>query len=132
MQRCPCCNARLGGSAVCPRCQTDLGHVDKAQQFAQYHLSESIRYWQEQSVEHSLKALELSLCLNKTELALGFRDFLIHQHCRSILDLLALKQWLSAKRRLYQVRLLMPHSQKLQQLSGFADYLLATHHQTDR
>jgi methylphosphotriester-DNA--protein-cysteine methyltransferase len=125
MERCPCCKARLGGATLCPRCQADLSKVIGAEQSAQYWLSKAIQHWEENEDEQSLSALELSLRLKITKLALVFRDFLIHQQCRGILDLLAQKKLLPAQQRLYRVRKLLPYSKLLQQLHSFTDYLLA-------
>jgi hypothetical protein len=124
MERCPCCNARLGGAARCPRCQADLSHMMAAEQAARFWLAKAIQYWQDNEAGQSVSALELSLRLKKTGLALVFRDFLIRQQCQDVLDLLAQKQLLPAKQRLYSLRNWLPHSQLLQQLNAFTDYLL--------
>jgi hypothetical protein len=124
MERCPCCNARLGGAAQCPRCQADLGNIMAAEQSARFWLAKAIRHWQDNEAGQSASAVVLSLRLKKTGLALVFRDFLIRQQCREILALLAQKQLLLAKQRLYSVRNLFPHSQLLQQLNSFTDHLL--------
>jgi len=130
MERCPCCKARLGGSTLCPRCQADLANVIEAEQSARFWLAEAIHYWQENKIEQSLNASELSLRLKKTKLALVFRDFLIRQQCRDILDLLTQKQLLPAKQRLYSMRRLFPHYKLLQELHSFIDYLWAKHQDT--
>lgn len=124
MERCPCCNARLGGSVLCPRCQADLGSVIGAEQAAQYWLSRAIQFWGEHEDEQSIGALDLSQHLKKTELAHVFRDFLIQQLCRDILEKLAQNQLPAAKQQLYRIRNLLPYSEKLQQLQMFTDYLL--------
>jgi hypothetical protein len=124
MERCPCCNARLGGAAQCPRCQADLGSMIAAEQSARFWLSKAMQHLQDNETGQSARAVALSLHLKKTGLALVFRDFLIHQQCQEILALLAQKQLLSAKQRLYSVRNLFPHSQLLQQLNAFTDHLL--------
>jgi hypothetical protein len=123
MERCPCCNARLGGAARCPRCQADLSYMMAAEQAARFWLAKAIQYWQDNEAGKSVSALELSLRLKKTGLALVFRDFLIRQQCQGVLDLLAQKQLLPAKQRLYSMRNWLPHSQLLQQLNAFTDYL---------
>jgi hypothetical protein len=124
MERCPCCNARLGGATRCSRCQADLGNIITAEQSARFWLDKAIQYWQDNETGQSVSALALSLRLKKTGLALVFRDFLIHQQCREILALLAQKQLLPAKQRLYSMRNLFPYSQLLQQLNSFTDHLL--------
>lgn len=123
MERCPCCKARLGGARLCPRCQADLGNIIAAEQSARFWLSKALLHWQENAVEQCLGALERSLRLKKIRLALVFRDYLIRQQCRVILDLLAQKQLLPAKQQLYKARILLPYSQLLQELESFTDYL---------
>jgi len=124
MQRCPCCNARLGGEAICPRCRSDLGKAQAAEQAAGIWLAEAIRLWQENKAEQSLDALERSLQLKSSRLALALRDFFIDRHCQAILDLLAQKQVLAVKQRLHGIRHLLPGNEMLQQLNAFTDYLL--------
>jgi hypothetical protein len=125
MEHCPCCKARLAGATLCPRCQADFSKAIGAKQSAQSWLAKAIQFWEENETKQSIRALELSLHLSKIKLALVFRDFLIHEQCRGILDLLAQNQLLPAKKRLYNLRLLLPHSKLLQQLHSFTDYLLA-------
>ncbi len=124
MERCPCCNARLAGSALCPRCQADLDTVINSEQAAQFWLCKAIQYWGESEAEQSLGALIVSLHLKRTELAVVFRDFLIQQLYRDVLELLAQKQLLPAKQKLYRMRSLLPYSLLLQRLQTFTDYLL--------
>ena len=125
MERCPSCNARLRETVTCPRCQADLSAIIGSEQSARLWLSRAIQFWAESKTEQSLGALDISLGLKKMKLAIAFRNFLIHQQYRDILDLLAQKQLLVAKQRLYKVRLLRTHSRLLQQLNRFADYLIA-------
>ena len=124
MDRCPCCNARLREVAICPRCKADLSAIIDAEQSAQFWLSKAVHYCLESKTEQSIAALDLSLCLNKTRVANVFRDFLIHQQSRDILDLLAKKQLLAAKQQLYRVRELLSYSKQLRKLDNLTDYLL--------
>jgi hypothetical protein len=124
MERCPCCNARLRGAALCSRCQSDLGPVLAARQAAKFWLSKSLQYWQDNKPELSLAALNLSLHLHKTRLALLFRDFLIHQTSQKVLHLLVLQKLLPAKQQLFRMHKLLPYSRQLQQLHWFTEYLL--------
>jgi hypothetical protein len=124
MERCLCCNARLGDAALCPRCKADLSVVINSEKAAHFWLSKTIHLWQENKTEQSLDALGLSLHLKKTKLALVFREFLIRQKSRDLLELLAQKQVLPAKQQLYKIRSLLPHSELLQQLQIFTEYLL--------
>ncbi len=125
MERCPCCNARLRGAMLCRRCQADLSAVIGARQTAQFWLSQSIEYWQNNEEEQSIDALMIALHLKKSPLAQAFRDFLSQRLCQAILEQLAKKQILAAKQRLYRIRKLLPYSEHLQQLQAFTDYLLA-------
>jgi len=125
MERCPCCNARLGEALVCSRCKADLRTVISTENASQYWLSKAIQNWQVSKTEQSLDALNLSLHLKKTGLALVFHDFLIRQQCQDLLELLAQKQLQPAKQQLYKIRNLLPYSKQLQQLHTFTDYLLA-------
>lgn len=127
MERCPCCAARLGEAALCPRCHSDLNNAAEAEQAARYWLARAIQYCNKDEIEQGLSALDRSLRLKKTKLALVFRDFLIEQQSRMILKLLAAKQLLQATQRFYQLRLLLPYSTELQQLRSFTDYLSAQH-----
>lgn len=124
MERCFYCNARLKGAVICPRCQADLSVVIRSEQVAQFWFSKTIQYWLENKTGQSLAALTLSLRFKKNQLTIVFHRFLIEQLCKEILDLLAQKQLLAAKQRLYTVCGLFPQSQQLQQLNRFADYLL--------
>ena len=125
MERCPCCNARLRERTVCSRCKADLSVLISSEQAAHNWLAKAIHSCLAGNIEQSIHATAASLALKKIELALVFREFLIQQQCRDILDLLAQKQLLKAKQRLYSVRMLLPYSQQLQQLYSFSDYLLA-------
>jgi len=127
MQRCPCCNARLRGAAVCPRCQADLRAGIAAEQAADYWLGRAIHNCQSGSQEEALHALQRSLWQKKTPLALHFRNFLIAQCRNELLVLLAQKELFLAKRLLYRRRSLLPLSRQLQQLQAFTDYLLVKH-----
>ena len=129
MERCPCCNARLRERVICSRCKADLSALISSEKAAQFWLSKAIQYWEKNKTEQSLSALEDSLHLKKSQLAIILRKFLIQRQCQDILDLLAKKQLLSAKTQLYNVRLLLPHSKQLQQVNTFTDYLLARKHQ---
>lgn len=131
MDRCPCCNARLREVAICPRCKADLSEIINAGQAAKFWLSKAIHYCLESKTEQSIAALNLSLSLKIIRMADVFRDFLIQQQCREILELLAKKQFLAAKQQLYRVREFLPHSKQLRKLDGFTDYLLLRNqHQT--
>lgn len=129
MERCPCCTARLGDATLCPRCQADLGNAIGAEQAARHWLAKAVRHCHNDEIEQGLSALERSLGLKKTKAAVVFREFLIAQQCRIILELLAARQFLPATTRFYQLSLLLPYSPQLQKLRSFTDYLSLQHQQ---
>ena len=124
MQRCPCCNARLRERTVCSRCKADLSALISSEQTAQHWLAKAIHDYQAENIEQSITTINMSLNLKRTHLAIALREYLIQQQCADILDLLAQKQLIPAKQRLYSVRMLLPQSKHLQHLNSFCDYLL--------
>jgi len=124
IERCPCCNARLKQSITCSRCQADLNNLINCEKSAQYWLSLAIQSLLEHKIEQSSLAINQSLALNTTKAAMVFRHFLIYQQSHAVIDLLTQSQLLSAKKTLYNVRMLIPKSKQLQQLDNFIDYLL--------
>lgn len=132
MERCPCCNARLRERTVCSRCKADLSVLINAEKMAQFWLVKAIHYCLAENIEQSVRAISVSLDLKKTNLALAFREFLIQQQCQDILDMLAQKQLIPAKQRLYSMRILLPYSKQLQQLYSFSDYLLVQNSEPSR
>jgi len=129
MERCPCCNARLKDNIICPRCQADLSALIATEKTAEQYLAKAIQYWANKQGEQSIAALMSALNLKTSSLALRFRDYLIQQYYREVLELLAQKQLLSANQQLYNTRRLVPYSSELQQLRRFTGYLLAKHHE---
>jgi len=127
MQRCPCCNARLRELEKCSRCKADLSVLVSNEQAARFWLAKAIQYYLAEKIEQSIAATDVSLSIKKTELAIALREFIIHQQCLEILDLLAQKQSGLARQRLYQVRQFFPYSQQLQTIHSFSDYLLVQH-----
>ncbi len=124
MERCPCCNARLRERSICSRCKADLNALIHSEQAAQVWLAKAIQRWGEGNIEQSISALESSLALKNTPIALAFRGFIIHQYSQKILVLLVQKQLLVAKQALYKARTLLPYSQSLQKINAFTDYLI--------
>ncbi len=124
MQRCPCCNARIRDSALCSRCRADLSAIIETEKAAGFWLFKAIQYRKESHIEKCIDALCFSLRLKKTTLAINLCDFLIQQSSQDVLGLLEKKQIIPAKQQLYTMRRLYPFSEQLQQLNGFADYLL--------
>jgi len=129
IKRCPCCNAQLKKAVCCPRCRAELSDVFRSEKTAQYCLSNAINAMLNNDVEKTSVAINQSLKLKKTEIALVFREFFIQQQSKMILELLAQTQLLEAKRRLYDLRFTIPYSKDLQQLNTFTDYLLTGNHE---
>jgi hypothetical protein len=124
MERCPCCNARLTGTQLCPRCQADLGNVLGSEQLARQWLSKALQYWLARKPQIAILALTRSINLRQTPLALVFRDFIIRQQCQNVLGLLEKKEYTEAKETLSLLRALSPHNKFLIQLYRFTRYLL--------
>lgn len=129
MERCPCCNARLGELASCSRCQTDLTVLNNVEQMAKLWLKKAINYWLDSQVDKSLDALALSLRLKKTKVAVALQSYIIHLQYQNVLELLAQKQLYLAKQSLFKMRHLFLYHRQLQQLNLFVDYLLLRHNQ---
>jgi len=124
IKRCPCCHAQLKQACVCRRCQADLQYVFRAEESSQYYMSQAVQYLLDNEIEKSCISINHSLYLKRTEVAVMFRDFLIHQQSQLVLDLLVQSELLLAKKTLYCVRQLLPYSRLLQQLDCFSNYLL--------
>ena len=125
MERCFCCNARLTGTQLCPRCQADLGSVLGSEQWAKHWLTKTLQCWLAREPEMAILALTTSINLKKTPLALVFRDFIIRQQCQNVLGLLQKKNYIEARESLSSLRDLNPDNKFLKQLYGFTRYLLA-------
>lgn len=124
IKRCPCCHAQIKLVSACSRCGADLNKVFKVERFSQHYLAKAVQFLLNDEIEQSCRAINQSLQLKKTQLALVFRLFLIEQQSQFVLNLLASAQPLQAKQRLYRLQTLMPYSKKLQQLDAFSNYLL--------
>jgi len=88
IKRCPCCHAQLKQACVCRRCQADLQYVFRAEESSQYYMSQAVQYLLDNEIEKSCISINHSLYLKRTEVAVMFRDFLIHQQSQLVLDLL--------------------------------------------
>lgn len=124
MERCPCCNARLSGATVCPRCQADLGGVIGSEQLAQQCLKNAMQFWFADEPQRAISALTQSIKLKQTPSALVFRDFITRRHCQKAIALLAEKKRVEAEKLLYPLLDLNPDHAFLKQLYAFTDYLL--------
>ena len=124
MERCPCCNARLTESVLCPRCQADLGSVLGCEQQAKHCLSKALQFWLADELQMAILVLSKSIYLKRIPLAQVFRDFIIRQQCQNVLGLLEKKEYAEAKETLSLLRDLSPHNKFLIQLHKFTRYLL--------
>ena len=125
MERCPCCNARLTGTVLCPRCQADLGSVLGSEQLARHWLSKTLQFWLAREPQMAILALTKSINVKQTPLALVFRDFITLKQGQKVLVLLAEKKYTEAKALLGLLRNLNPNNEFIRQLCRFTDYLLA-------
>jgi len=124
MERCPCCNARLTGAQLCPRCQADLGSVLGSEKLARHWLSKALQFWLAGEPEMTILTLTQSINLKQTPLALIFRDFITSRQCENVLRLLEKKNYREAKEALSSLRDLNPQNEFLTKLFGFTKYLL--------
>ncbi len=123
MQRCSCCKARLAESAQCPRCGTDLSRSRAAAAWAKIRLTEAIVYSQTDETGRCLEALQQSLLLQANPLARQLLDFFVERESREIVQLLAQKQILPARRKLQVLKNRLPKHELIRQLHAYADYL---------
>jgi hypothetical protein len=124
MERCPCCNARLTGASLCPRCQADLGSVLYSEKIARLWLINAVKFWDAGQSKMAILALSKSIYLKQTPLALLFRDLIIREQCQNVLELLEKKEYAIAKESLSLLRNLNPHNKFLKKLYRFTKYLL--------
>lgn len=124
MQTCPCCRARLHGGADCPRCRADLSLPLAARQGAAFWLARSLDHWRQERPAAALAAIEHALRLRHTPLASALQKFMLERQVRLILALLANRQILPAKRRLYALRRFFRRARLLRVLDAYVDYLM--------
>ena len=124
MEQCPCCKAKLRGNVICSRCKADLKVVIQSKKTAEQWLSQAIVYWSQGAFEYSIASLEYSLALNNTKLAEAFKDYMIYQKSNEVVDLLARRQLLPAKKVLCNIQKLFPYSHTLKEINLFTDHLL--------
>jgi len=125
MERCPCCNARLTGENLCPRCQADLSSVLGSEELARHWLNKTVHFWLAGEPQMAILALTKSLSVKQTPLTLVLCDFIVEQECKNVLRLLEKKDFAGAKQSLSLLHELSPHHKFLKQLSGFTRYLMA-------
>lgn len=126
MERCPCCNARLTESILCPRCQADLGSVLGCDHLATHWLSKALQFWLADEPQMAILVLSKSIYLKRTPLAQVFRNFIIRQQCQNVLRLLEKKEYSEAKETLSLLLDLNPDNKFVKRLYGFSRYLLVT------
>ena len=124
MERCPCCNARLTGAVLCPRCQADLSGVLDSEQLSRHWLNNAMQFWFVREPQMAILALTKSINLQQTPSALVFRDFITRRQCQKVLALLAANKYIEAEKLLGMLRDLNPEHEFIKQLSGFTEYLL--------
>ncbi|SJM94261.1 hypothetical protein [Crenothrix polyspora] len=125
MERCSCCNARLGGALICPRCQTNLAAVISSEQQANALLAHAMQLWFIQERKLAVQTLTQALGYKKTPAILIFRDFIIRQYGSKIVALLAHGKHQHAQYTLTLLIKLHPTHPLLLQLRGFTNHLIA-------
>ncbi len=123
MERCPCCNARLTGAIICPRCLADLTGIVGSEQYAQYWLGHAVRFWCRHEPKLAMHTLARSLRLKQTSTALLLGGFISQQQVRHVLALLAQREMAEAKQLIGLLLELQPENGLFKQLQGFADHL---------
>jgi hypothetical protein len=110
MERCPCCNARLSGASVCPRCQSDLSAVAHSAALGRFWLDNAVRFWLCAEPRMASLALAKSLQFKQTDVALAFRAFIVDRQCRAVFELLRRDKFSAAAELLTDLRNLHPHN----------------------
>ncbi len=123
MERCPCCNARLMGANICPRCLADLTGIIGSEQHAQYWLGHAVRFWCRHKPKLAMHTLAKSLRLKQTSTALLFGGFISQQQVRHMLALLAQREITEAKLLVNLLLELQPENDFFKKLQGFANHL---------
>lgn len=132
MERCPHCNARIKEAGHCSRCKADLTYINAAELGSRAMLSKAFQAVVDGRLEQAVVALLAANALKKNRWAEILQGFLIKQHCRHVINLLAEKKLLSAKQQLYRIRGFQAYSPQLRRLNGFVDYLISRQSPIDR
>lgn len=75
MERCPTCRARMKGQTHCRRCGTDLTLALQAEATAKQWMQRALRCFSEGAVDNAEAALDETMMLHQTPLALALRPF---------------------------------------------------------
>lgn len=76
MQRCPICKARIKENSTCNRCGTDLSQLFTIESQATHFCEQAIKLLATNKVDQAQKAVEQSLQLKKTQIALVLLGFI--------------------------------------------------------
>lgn len=125
MERCPCCNARLNGAILCPRCQSKLGGVIGSEKLAQLCLGHAMDFWFAYQPQLAIQSLSVALKFKRSTATLVFRDFIVKKQLQQVLTLLMGNKTTEANKMLCLLYELHPRNELLKQLRAFTDYLLA-------
>lgn len=123
MQRCPCCNARLGADPRCPRCGADLGRILRCEQLADSWLGLSLQALNTHQADLAVAALERSLSYKQSQAALGLRHFLVRHQYRALYEHLAQKQWQDAGQTIVRLRVLQGNNEALNRFVEMIEHL---------
>lgn len=126
MQRCPCCNARLGNVLSCSRCGADLSRAQRCEELANAWLSVSLQSLEAGHADVAVAAVKRSLSFKQTQVARVFCDFLVQHQYQALFEHLAQKQWQSARQTIERLRLLQGDSETLNRFAALIVHL-STH-----
>lgn len=125
MKRCPCCNARLSSTPLCPRCGADLSRVLRCEQLANQWLALSLQTLEAGHATIAAHAVNRSLSYRQTPEAGIFREFLIRHQYRALYDSLARQDWPSARQAISNLHVLQGDNEALSRFQELIDHLSA-------
>ena len=132
MQRCSCCNARLNGASLCPRCGADFGRALHCEHMANRWLSVCLQTLAEDHQDLAVAAVRRSLSFKHTPAARMMRDFLIHHQYQSLFDQISRKHWQEAQQSLIRLQRLGGESDALHRFSAMIEHLSSESSHTPR
>ena len=130
MERCPCCNARLSGAVICPRCQSQLSHVVSSGLRANFLLEQAMTLWFAGEVDLAVLTLTKAISYQNSMHIRIFCHYVMRYYRRKIFILLEQGQYAQAQDCLQLLRGLQPNQSFLLQLQGFISYLQNKQHTT--
>jgi hypothetical protein len=80
MERCPICKARIKENTTCNRCGTDLSKLLTIESQAAHLCDQAIKLLATNQIDQAQRAVEQSLHLKNTQLALALLGFIQNAH----------------------------------------------------